>query len=215
MPSKRVLPFLRSETVPLGGILGHRLREEVFAPVPHRQWVFTIPKRLRLYFRYDRKLLVPLSGICRAAWETIRDVYSLEVHGSVGMPAVITAVQTFWDLINYHPHIHTVAPEGVFTKFGYFVHIPYVCRLRAVEIWQEKVFGFLVEEGRIDREIAAMIRSWRHTGFSVDHTVRIEADDQNGMQRLIEYISRCPFSLARSEVIEKILQSRQAGRIME
>jgi hypothetical protein len=112
------------------------------------------------------------------------------------MPAMICAVQTFGDLINYHPHIHTVAPEGVFTDSGYFVHIPYVCRLRAVEIWQEKVFGFLVEEGRIDRETVAMIRSWRHTGFSVDHTVRIEADDQNGMQRLIEYISRCPFSLA-------------------
>jgi len=47
-------------------------------------------------------------------------------------------------------HIHTVAPEGVFTESGYFVHIPYVCRLWAVEIWQEKVFDFLVEEGRID-----------------------------------------------------------------
>lgn len=175
-------------------LLGHRLREEVFAPVTHRQWVFTIPKRLRLYFRYDRKLL---GKLCRAAWETIRDVYEKEVDGDVGMPAMICAVQTYGDLINYHPHIHTVSPEGVFTESGYFVHIPYVCRLRAVEIWQEKVFAFLVEEGRIGGETVAMLRSWRHTGFSVDHTVRIEADDQNGMQRLIEYISRCPFSLAR------------------
>lgn len=117
------------------------------------------------------------------------------------MPAMICAVQTFGDLINYHPHIHTVAPEGVFTKSGYFVHIPFVCRLRAVEIWQEKVFDFLVEEGRIDRETVAIIRSWRHSGFSVDNTVRIEADDQNRMQRLIEYISRCPFSLARMSVL--------------
>jgi len=33
-----------------------------------------------------------------------------------------------------------------------------------------------------------MIKSWRHTGFSVDNSVRIEADDPNGMQRLVEYI---------------------------
>jgi hypothetical protein len=73
-----------------------------------------------------------------AAWETIREVYAKEVDGDVGMPAMICAVQTFGDLRNYHPHIHAVAPEGVFTESGYFVHIPYVCRLRAVEIWQEK-----------------------------------------------------------------------------
>jgi hypothetical protein len=118
-------------------LLGHRLREEVFAPVPHRQWVFTIPKRLRIYFRYDRKLL---GKLCRAAWETIRDLYALEVDGDCGMPAMIGAVQSFGDLMNHHPHIHAVVPEGVFTESGYFVHIPYVCRLRATELWQEKVF---------------------------------------------------------------------------
>jgi hypothetical protein len=85
-------------------------------------------------------------------------------------------------------HIHAVAPEGVFTKSGYFVYITETWKHRAVEIWQEKVFDFLVEEGRIDREVAAMIKSWRHTGFSIDNSVRIEADDRNGMQRLIEYI---------------------------
>ena len=106
MPSKGVLSFLRSEKVPLGGILGHRLLEEVFAPVPHRQWVFTIPKRLRIYFRYDRKLL---GKLCRAAWETIRDLYGREVDGDCGMPAMIAAVQTFGDLVNHHPHIHAVA----------------------------------------------------------------------------------------------------------
>ena len=41
------------------------------------------------------------------------------------------------------------------------------------------------------------MRGWRHSGFSVDNSVRIAAGDQAGMQRLIEYIARCPFSLAR------------------
>jgi hypothetical protein len=94
---------------------GHRLREEVFAPVPHRQWVFTIPKRLRLFFRYDRKLP---GELCRAAWETVRDLCALEVDGDVGMPAMIGAVQSFGDLLNFNSHIHALVPEGVFTESG-------------------------------------------------------------------------------------------------
>jgi hypothetical protein len=46
--------------------------EHVCAEVPHRQFVFTIPKRLRLYFRYDRSLL---GALCQAAWRTVRTVY--------------------------------------------------------------------------------------------------------------------------------------------
>jgi hypothetical protein len=41
------------------------------------------------------------------------------------------------------------------------------------------------------------MRGRKHSGFNVDHSVRIEAGDHAGMQRLVEYISRCPFSLAR------------------
>jgi ribosomal protein S27E len=32
-------------------VLGRRLTAEVIQPVVHRQWVFTIPKRLRIYYR--------------------------------------------------------------------------------------------------------------------------------------------------------------------
>jgi hypothetical protein len=28
--------------------------QQVCAPAPHRQFVFTLPKRLRIYFRFDR-----------------------------------------------------------------------------------------------------------------------------------------------------------------
>jgi hypothetical protein len=41
------------------------------------------------------------------------------------------------------------------------------------------------------------MRGWKHSGFNVDNSVRIEAGDHAGMQRLVEYISRCPFSITR------------------
>jgi hypothetical protein len=47
---------------------GEQLHEEVLDRVSHRQWVFSIPKRLRPYFMYDRKLLAKLS-LC--AWRVL------------------------------------------------------------------------------------------------------------------------------------------------
>lgn len=35
------------------------------------------------------------------------------------------------------------------------------------------------------------------SGLSIDSLVLIEAEDKEGMQRLVEYISRCHFSLTR------------------
>jgi len=175
-------------------LLAYRLKEEVLADVPHLQWVFTIPKRLRVYFRYDRKLL---GRLCRAAYDTVCDVYALEIDGDCGIPAMVGAVQTFGDLIHWHSHIHAIVPEGVFTDTGHFVHIPDIWRHRAVDIWQEKVFELLLDACKIDPDVAANMRGWRHSGFNVDNSVRIEAGDHAGMQRLVEYISRCPFSLGR------------------
>ncbi len=181
-------------------LLAHRLKEEVFTNVPHRQWVFTIPKRLRVYFRFDRSLL---GKLCRVAWETVRDVYALEVDGDSGIPAMVGAVQTFGDLVHWHSHVHAIVAEGVFTPSGHFVHIPDIWLHRAIELWREKVFSLLLDVGRIDQDIVANMRGWRHSGFSVDISVRIEAADHSGMQRLVEYISRCPFSLARMISVTK------------
>ena len=153
-------------------LLGHRLKDEVLADVPHRQWVFTIPKRLRVYFRYDRKLL---GKLCRAAYDTVCEVFRMEIDGDCGLPAMVGAVQTFGDLIHWHSHIHAIVPDGVFTDSGYFVHIPDIWKHRAIEIWQEKVFDFLLDACKIDMEVVANIRGWKHSGFSVDNSVRIEA----------------------------------------
>jgi len=175
-------------------LLAHRLNGEVLAGVPHRQWVFTIPRRLRAYFRYDRSLL---GKLCHAAWETVRYVYALEVDGDCGVPAMIGAVQTHGSLVNWNVHIHAVVAEGVFMESGHFIHIPDIFTHRAVEFWQERVFALLLDEHKINGEIAGSMRGWKHSGFSVDTSVRIERGDKAGMQRLVEYISRCPFSLSR------------------
>ena len=53
----------------------------------------------------------------------------------------------------------------------------------------------------------ANIRSWKHSGFSVDQSVRLEAGDQEGVQRLIQLMKIIAFiEPHQTEVIEKILR---------
>ena len=59
----------------------------------------------------------------------------------------------------------------------------------------------MIDARKIDLGVAASMRSWRHSWFSVDNSVKIENGDDGGMQRLVEYIARCPFSLARMVTI--------------
>ena len=55
----------------------------------------------------------------------------------------------------------------------------------------------LLGEGKIDQELVDQMRDWPHSGFSVDNAVYLPAGDTSGLQRLAEYMLRCPFSLAR------------------
>ena len=41
------------------------------------------------------------------------------------------------------------------------------------------------------------MRSWEHSGFSVDNSDYLSPSDTFGLERLAQYILRCPFSLAR------------------
>ena len=63
--------------------------------------------------------------------------------------------------------------------------------------WQEAVFALYVAEEKIDPEVVENMRSWQHSGFSVDQSVFLPAGDQAVIERLIQYITRCPFSLSR------------------
>jgi len=59
------------------------------------------------------------------------------------------------------------------------------------------VFALLLDSHKIDEATAGSMRTWKHSGFSVDTSVRIEGIDRAGMSRLVGYISRSPLSLSR------------------
>ena len=160
----------------------------------HRQVVLTIPKRLRLHTRYDRQLL---GKLCSSAWACIQ----AEVRRLLGrddvVPGMVAAIQTHGELLHWHPHIHTLVTCGAFTPEGEFPEVPEfdMDRLRAA--WQEAVFTLYLAEGKIEPEVIENMRGWPHSGFSVDQSVFLPANDRPGIERLVQYMTRCPFSLSR------------------
>ena len=166
---------------------------EICAEVPHRQYVFTIPKRFRLYFRYDRSLLGKLSS---CAWSVVREVYQ-SVLGDDVMPGMVGSIQTFGELAHYHPHQHCLATDGGVRPDGTFVPLPKISAEPFLKLWEHKIFRLLLDEGRINEETVKQMRTWRHSGFSVHRDVFLPAGDITGIENLSQYIARCPFSLAR------------------
>ena len=72
--------------------------------------------------------------------------------------------------------------------------------------WQEAVFALYLAEDKIEPEVVENMRTWQHSGFSVDQSVLLPAGDRAGIERLVQYMTRCPFSLAR---LVKVSQSGQ------
>ena len=86
---------------------------------------------------------------------------------------------------------------GAFTPQGEFLELPELDLERLQTAWQEAVFALYLAEGKIEPEVVDNMRTWPHSGFSVDQSVYLPAGDKPGIERLVGYMTRCPFSLSR------------------
>ena len=77
------------------------LGDELLAPVPHRQMVFTLPKRLRPYFLWRRKLLGDLARVAAGTATALMRVTLDEPDLSVG---IVLSIHTHGSLLNIAPH---------------------------------------------------------------------------------------------------------------
>jgi ribosomal protein S27E len=176
---------------------GEWMREELLLDVPHRQVVFTIPKMLRIFFKFNRRLLGEL--FCCALRSMAR--YFEIVTKSELMPGVIAAIQTFGDRINFHPHLHYLVTEGGVDEAGLFHKIPRIDDTRLAEIFAREVLADLVRKELLSPEWAERIISWRHTGFNVHSRVR--AKTRKEAERVGKYMIRPLLSLERLSLDEK------------
>ncbi len=94
-----------------------------------------------------------------------------------------------------HPHTHVLITCGAFTPTGDFIELPPFDLERLLVAWQEQVNTLYLAQEKIEPEVVENMRTWQRSGFSVDQSVFLPAGDQAGIERLIQYMTRCPFSL--------------------
>jgi len=175
---------------------GEWMRETLLLDVPHRQVVFTIPKRLRVFFKFDRRLL---GDLCRSALRSLNHYFEI-VTGSALTPGVIAVLQTFGARINLHVHLHFLVTEGGVDKAGVFHTIPGIDDARLAELFSREVLRFLVGRKLLSPEWAERIFSWPHSGFNVHSLVR--AKTKTEAERIGKYMLRPILALERLKLLE-------------
>ena len=189
------------------------LIDEVVEDVGHAQWVFTVPKMLRVYFLHHRELLGELS---RAASETVKELLAVAAGGEEGLrPGVVSVVQTFGDRANFHPHVHALATRGGWTSSGEWIPVPYVDERAAEELFRHKVLRLLRRRGLVSEERIDLLLSWRRSGFSVHNRVWAHPADGREFEALVRYMSRCPVSLKRLRFApgsKEVVYTRKGGQ---
>jgi hypothetical protein len=96
----------------------------LLAPVPHRQVVLTIPKRLRAYCLYRRRLL---GEIARAAARTVTAAIRTLTGERDLAVGIVACLQTHGSRANWHPHLHLLVTDGGFRPDSTFEQ-PRLCR---------------------------------------------------------------------------------------
>ncbi|MCD4776601.1 MAG: transposase zinc-binding domain-containing protein [Candidatus Aegiribacteria sp.] len=143
------------------------LEEELFRPVPHRHWVWNIPKMLRLHFLHHRKLLPML---CRCAWDSL----SIFLHEALDrrdvFPGGILVPQTFGGMANWNPHVHALITDTCWDREGNCYPMPEIdtTDIKGIEkLFADLVCKMLLEEGMISEQLVENMNSWKHSGFNV------------------------------------------------
>lgn len=186
-----------------------RTLEELLPRVPYRQWVLTVPKRLRYFVHRDSALA---GEICRALSGALtkfyRDVADTDSAPSAA-PAQLLFLQRFGSSVNLHLHVHAVVSDGVFAvgdgkASGRLLFAP--AREpsagdieRLTEALRRRLLKRFAVLGAIPQEVAEEMLAWPNGGFSLDASVRVEAEDRTGLQRLLGYCTRPAISLRRLE----------------
>ncbi len=177
---------------------GENLYMNILKHVKHRQWVFSIPKRIRYYFTHNRKLLSKLS---KCAWEVLSEYLQYSVNDQNAKPGVIISIQTFGDFLNPNTHLHVIATDGCFTENGDFITGNIPKGLELEEAFRNKVLYMLKKEGIIHDIVIENMKDWTHSGFNVYCSESVSPYDKEGIEKLAQYIVRSPVSLKRMKYV--------------
>jgi hypothetical protein len=187
---------------------GH-LADHVLPRLPVRQWVLSVPKRLRYTLQSDPAVqTLALQLFLSAVEQGIRQCCS--GAGPNARIGAVAFIHRFGALLNPHLHFDCIVVEGVFkadAAGGAQFHEARALGPEALAEIQVRVrtrlLRALSRRNLLEREDAQAMGEWEHGGgFSLDASVRIEGDDRPGLERLLRYCARPAFALERLREID-------------
>jgi hypothetical protein len=172
------------------------LIENVVPQIPVRQFVMSFPMRIRHYLETH----AILQSVLRIVVEEIRkQLIACSRQVANAQIGAVSFIQHFGNSLNVHPHFHILVGDGVFSVAGEDL-LFHEAMLTPDDIAdtqdaiQRRVLKFFRRRGNFDQETIEKMLSYENSGFSLDASVRLQAFDRAGLERLIRYCSRPPFA---------------------
>jgi len=201
------------------------LVDHVIPPVPVRQWVISVPKRLRGMLADRPAAVAALTKIFLAEIERAL-LAAAGVTRDAATPAAtrprlggVSFLHRFGSALNHHVHLHACVTDGVFVPpaaeagsdappaFLPARPINQADLAALTERVRRRVIRWFRRMGLLDAAAAADMLAWENSGFSVDASVRITLLDRDvpsyfrSLEHLLRYCARPPFALERLSVI--------------
>jgi hypothetical protein len=221
------------------------LTDHVLPRLPVRQWVLSVPKRLRYFMQRDGAVL---NMVLRIFLRVITQSLSAQCPGAAQVDkaalhiGAVAFIHRFGSSLNEHVHFHVCVVDGMFEALAggadagvdtdtqadaddqsvpskVIFHPASAIDETAVAQVQatlrRRILRAFVGRGLLESFEAKEMLGYRHSGFSVDTSVRIEARDRAGLERLLRYCARPAFSMERLRKAGKDLVYRCAKQHSE
>jgi len=175
------------------------LTEHVLLDVAHRHVVFTVPKALRGLIERERWLH---GEMAKAARDALGELLAEAAVEPGGFPGAVVSLQTFGSFgANFHPHLHVLVTDGVFTPDGRFHPVLWPEEAELEERFRRLFLECLERAGRLRAETRERLLGWRHSGFSVKTTQRFVPGERARLERLARYLTRVVLAVGAVELL--------------
>ena len=178
------------------------LNDHVFPRLPVRQWVLSVPKRLRYYMQRDGAVLnMVLRIFLRVIGQSLQSHSpgAAQVDKAALHIGAVAFIHRFGSSLNEHVHFHVCVVDGVFEElvgegaaqpqaqataprviFHPAIGIDAATVAPVQTTLQKRILRAFVARGRLEKCDAKDMLGYKHSGFSVDAGVCIEAHDRAG-----------------------------------
>lgn len=154
----------------------------------------SFPKRIRHWLETHAILQAVLKIVVDEIRKTL-----IACSPTVSNPQIgaISFIQYFGNTLNYHPHFHLIGADGIFSmEKNLQFHEAALTQddvTDTQERIQKRVLKYFCKRKFFNKDELEKMLSYENSGFSLDASVKIQAWDKAGLERLIKYCARPPF----------------------